>query len=213
MARGGERRPGRRMSKEADACRNEAHGQELPSTGGPSSRPGREKGGGAVTIQIVAFSKSFDRGGFDCGKEPLNEWLQTQASQQERSGITRTFLAVDSESGRVVGYYATTTYRLELDEVATALGAGRRRYPVPAVLLARLAVDTRWQGQGLGGHLLIHALQTIAGASRSIGFEVLVVHAIDREAVTFYTRAGFTRFLDHELHMYMTVKDLLKTLG
>lgn len=74
-------------------------------------------------------------------------WLATQASQQERANNTRTFLAVERDE--IVGYYATTPYRLELDELATMYGVGKRRYPVPAVLLARLAVDKAAQGQGL----------------------------------------------------------------
>jgi predicted N-acetyltransferase YhbS len=166
-----------------------------------------------MDIEVVHFNKVFDRTRFDCGKPDLDEWLQTKASQQERSGNTRTFLAVECSSGRVVGYYATTTYRLELDEAASAFGVGKRRYPVPAVLLARLAVDKSLQGQGWGGRLLVHALTEIASAARSIGFEVVVVHAIDPEAVTFYARWGFTRFVDHDLHLFMPVADLLAAVG
>jgi GNAT superfamily N-acetyltransferase len=116
--------------------------------------------------------------------------LKTRAGQQERANNTRTFLAVDGL--RVIGYYATTTYRLGLDEVAEMYGVGKRTYPIPAVLLARLAVDTGFQGCGIGPKLLLHALSQIAEASRHVGFEVVVVHAIDRDAVTFYAQRGFT---------------------
>jgi predicted N-acetyltransferase YhbS len=165
-----------------------------------------------LTFEIVPFNRAFDRGSFACGKPELDVWLKTQAGQQEKSGNTRTFLAVASSTGCVVGYYATTTYRLELDETARAFGSGRRRYPVPAVLLARLAVDERWQGQRLGSRLLVHALRGFAEASERVGFEVVVVHAIDRSAFTFYARAGFTPFEDHDLHLYMPVKDLVRTI-
>jgi predicted N-acetyltransferase YhbS len=163
-----------------------------------------------VSIEIVGYSRVFDRTRFACGKPELDDWIKTQASQQERSGNTRTFLAVDNGE-RVVGYYATTTYRLDLDEAARACGVGSRQYPVPAVLLARLAVDREKQGTGLGAQLLIDALTGFADASRSVGFEVVVVHAIDEEAVTFYARFGFTRFVDHSLHLFMPVKNLLAT--
>lgn len=145
-------------------------------------------------------------------KPELDQWLKEYAGQHERTGNTRTFLAVD-ETGGVVGYYATTTYRLDLNEAARAFGLGRRRYPVPAVLLARLAVDKQLHGRGLGGRLLVHALTEIAHASRSVGFEIVVVHAIDPEAVTFYARAGFTRFEDHPLHLFMPVKNLLASVS
>lgn len=161
-------------------------------------------------MQIVRYLRSFDRSVFDCGKPALNEWLQTQATQQEKANNTRTFLAVESDA--VIGYYATTTYRLSLDEVATMYGAGKREYPIPAVLLARLAVDRRHHGAGVGAKLLIHALTEIAHASESIGFEVVVVHAIDHDAVTFYARYGFQQFQGAPLHLFMTTKDLRKTL-
>lgn len=162
-------------------------------------------------MEIVRYVRSFDRSSFDCGKPELNEWLRTQASQQEKANNTRTFLGVEDDA--IVGYYATTTYRLELDEAAVMYGAGRRRYPIPAVLLARLAVDAGCQGRGLGARLLVHALTEVAKASQSVGFEVVVVHAIDEDAVTFYARYGFTRFADHPLHLYLPVKNLVSTVA
>jgi predicted N-acetyltransferase YhbS len=161
-------------------------------------------------VEIVAFDRKFARSSFSCGKPDLDDWLRTQAGQQDRANNTRTFLAV--EELKVIGYYATTTYRLGLDDVAAMYGVGRRAYPIPAVLLARLAVDADSQGSGLGSRLLLHALEQIAAASRYVGFEVVVVHAIDRDAVTFYGQRGFTQFEDHDLHLFMPVKDLLATL-
>jgi predicted N-acetyltransferase YhbS len=162
-------------------------------------------------VEISAFHRSFDRTSFSCGKPDLDNWLKMQASQQERTSNTRTFLAV--EDSKVIGYYATTAYRLGLDEVAEMYGAGKRAYPIPAVLLARLAVDASFQGQGIGSELLFHALSQIAEASRHVGFEVVVVHAIDKDAVTFYAQRGFMQFQDHELHLFMPVKNLLATLA
>jgi predicted N-acetyltransferase YhbS len=164
-----------------------------------------------VSVEILPFHRRFDRSSFSCGKPDLDDWLKTKAGQQERAGNTRTFLAVDGS--KVVGYYATTAYRLGLDEAAAMYGVGKRAYPVPAVLLARLAVDVGSQGSGVGSKLLFHALSQIAEASRHVGFEVVVVHAIDLDAVTFYAQRGFTQFQDHELHLFMPVKDLLATLA
>lgn len=161
-------------------------------------------------MEIVAFDRKFDRSSFSCGNPDLDDWLRTQAGQQERANNTRTFLAVDVL--KVVGYYATTTYRIGLDEAAAMYGAGRRAYPIPAVLLARLAVDTGSQGAGAGSRLLLHALRQIAAASRHVGFEVVVVHAINSDAVTFYAQRGFIRFEDHDLHLFLPVKNLLATL-
>ena len=165
----------------------------------------------ALEVPIVAFGKSFDSSRFTSGNADLDDWLRTKAGQGERSDNTRAFLALDPGGERVIGYYATTTYRLELDEAARALGAGKRRYPVPAVLLARLAVDGEWAGRGVGRTLLVHALRQIAEASRSVGFEVVVVHAADESAVTFYARYGFTAFVSHPRHLLMPTKQLRAT--
>jgi predicted N-acetyltransferase YhbS len=160
-------------------------------------------------VEIVPFHRSFDRNSFSCGKPDLDDWRKTKAGQQERANNTRTFLAV--KRPKVIGYYATMTYRLGLDEVAEMYGAGKRAYPIPAVLLARLAVDAGFQGRKVGSRLLFHALSQIAEASRHVGFEVVVADAIDRDAVTFYAQRGFVQFQDHELRLYMPVKDLLAT--
>lgn len=160
------------------------------------------------SVDIVSFNSAIDRSDFRCGKPPLDDWFKTQAGQQERIANTRTFVAIDPTLEGVAGYYSTTTYRLDLDESAAALGAGKRRYPVPAVLLARLAVDERCARRGIGRQLLVHALEGFAEASTHVGFEVVVVHAIDAEAVTFYARYGFTRFANHELNLFMMTKTL-----
>lgn len=162
-------------------------------------------------MDIVKYVRSFDRTSFDCGKPELNGWLRTQATQQEKANNTRTFLAIADDA--IVGFYATTTYRLTLNEAATMLGAGKRAYPIPAVLLARLAVDKRHHGRGVGARLLVHALTEIAKASESVGFEVVVVHAIDPDAVTFYARYGFIRFEDEPLQLFMTTKALRQTVA
>jgi GNAT superfamily N-acetyltransferase len=161
-------------------------------------------------VEIWPFDRKFDRSSFSCGKADLDDWVKTKAGQQERTNNTRTFLAV--EGLKVIGYYATTAYRLGLDEAAEMYGVGRRTYPIPAVLLARLAVDAGFQGAGVGSKLLLHALTQIAEASLHVGFEVLVVHAIDRDAVVLYAQRGFTQFEDHDLHLFMPVKNLLATL-
>lgn len=162
-------------------------------------------------IEIVAFDRSFDRSEFSCGKAGLDEWLQQYAGQSERNNTTRTFLAVEGQ--RVVGYYATRTLQLDLDEAASAFGVGKRRYPVPAILLARLAVTSRMQGTGLGKHLLVDALVRMVDVSNSVGYEVVVVDAIDHEASTFYRRYGFQPFEDDALHLFMTTKNLHATFA
>ncbi|WAB82530.1 GNAT family N-acetyltransferase [Microcella daejeonensis] len=155
---------------------------------------------------IIERLDGHDRSTFDCGVPELNDWLRTQAAQQQKRGNSATFVGADSEDGRVVGYYSSLAYRLDLDEVATAYGAGKRRYPMPAVLLARLAVCVSYRGKRAGEALLVHALSGAVDVADNVGVEVLVVHAIDKDAAAFYGRYGFTQFADHELHLFMPMK-------
>jgi GNAT superfamily N-acetyltransferase len=169
---------------------------------------------GSVAIEVLPYDRALVKkaSGFSCGHPDLDDWLRVQAGQQERRNNTRTFLAVIPGGGQVVGYYATTTYRIEPDDESVEFGAGHHRYPIPAVLLARLAVDRHWSGCGIGRQLLVDALMRIAEASRSVGFELVVVDAIDDTAVTFYVRYGFTRFEGHPRKLFLPTRHLLATL-
>jgi predicted N-acetyltransferase YhbS len=164
-----------------------------------------------MDFEIVAFSKGYDRTGFDCGNDEMNVWLRTRAGQQERSNNTRTFLAISE--GRIIGYYASLAYQLGPDEVSTALGIGNRQYPMPVILLARLAVAAEVQGNNIGRRLLLHFLQDMVEVSHRLGFEAVVVHALDWQAATFYAKCGFRPFCDKPLELFIPTKDLRRSFG
>lgn len=163
-----------------------------------------------MAIEIVPFRRDIDRGPFSCGKPNLDRWIKQYAGQSEDRDTTRTFLALEDDDS-LVGYYATTACELDLDEAASIFGVGKRRYPVPAMLLARLAVSEEMQGRGIGSILLFDALQRLLDVSHSIGFEVVVVDAIDHDASAFYRRYGFITFQDDDLHLFLTTKTLRLT--
>lgn len=141
-----------------------------------------------MEIEIQPLSSSHDRNTFDCGVGSMNAWLQQTARQHQDKGLSRTYVATEvDDPKRIVGYYAVSATLVE------TVGMGQRRLPkeVSAVLLGRLAVDKNNQGQGLGGYLLMHALDRTAEAADIIGVQCVVVDAIDEDAVAFYRRYGF----------------------
>ncbi|MGI5950354.1 MAG: GNAT family N-acetyltransferase [Brooklawnia sp.] len=168
-----------------------------------------------LALEIRPFDRALVKRAttFSCGHPDLDMWLRQHAGQQERRNNTRTYLGVVAQTRQLVGYYATTAYRIERDDESLRYEAGRRRYPIAAVLLARLAVDTHWTGCGFGKQLLVDALRRIADASTAVGFELVVVDAIDDTAVTFYARFGFTQFEHHPRKLYLPTKHLLATLN
>jgi GNAT superfamily N-acetyltransferase len=147
---------------------------------------------------------------FRCGEPELDDWLAKYASQSEKKDNVRTTLLLDEQEGRIAGYYSMRTFELSAAD-ATSTDGRSRRYPVPAMLLARLAVDSDYQGRGTGRLLLFDALQKLLAAAQNIGFEVIVVHALHEDAACFYLKHGFRRFLDHNLSLFLTTKDLRAT--
>lgn len=126
---------------------------------------------------------------FSCGEPVLDEWLKRRAMANQQSGASRTFVIVDQDDC-VQGYYAmaagAVAHRL-------ATGAVRRNMPdpVPVLVLARLAVDTRAQGHKLGGAMLQDAVQRAVAVSQNAGARALLVHALHDHAKQFYEHYGF----------------------
>lgn len=128
---------------------------------------------------------------FDCDVPVLNQWLRTRSVHNEKYGSSRTYVAFD-EGGSIAGYFCISNAVLDHDR----LSAGFRRNkpnPLPCCLLGRLAVDKRYQGQGLGGALLVEALKITQGVSRMSGCWALVVQPKGEKEIGFYEHLGFRR--------------------
>ncbi|KLL13080.1 MULTISPECIES: GNAT family N-acetyltransferase [Protofrankia] len=127
---------------------------------------------------------------FDSGQPELDEWLRRHALTTESRRTGRTF--VWSADGRVVAYYTIAAHLLMRDDLPRSLGRGNP-VQIPAVLLAKLALDKTLQGQGLGGLLLADAVGRVVEATRTVAARFIVVDAIDEQAVSFCIKYGFTQ--------------------
>lgn len=145
---------------------------------------------------------------FDCGVESLNLWLQKHAAQAAAVGSARTFVIHDNEQDRVIGFHALTAASVTHDEATARAAKGMPRHPIPAALLARLAVDTTVQGRGIGAWLLRDAVLRTLSAAESVGIRVLLVHAIDEDARGFHERHGFEPSPTDSLNLQMLIKDI-----
>ena len=133
--------------------------------------------------------------GFDSGEPTLDDWLINSALGSDARGITRTFVWTEPDTTQVIGYYALMAHVLQRDALPKSVGRGSPR-EIPAVLLARLALDKSTQGQGLGGALLADALERAALAARNVGARFAVVDALHARACAFYEHHGFKRIPD-----------------
>ena len=127
--------------------------------------------------------------GFDCGKPSLNDWLLRHALQAQGSGSARTFVVIDNAS--VLGYYSLVVGQVEPMDATERIRKGMGQYPISAMLLARLAVATSAQGQGIGMGLLQDAIRRTLNVAEQAGIRALLTHPIDDEAARFYQRFGF----------------------
>jgi len=155
---------------------------------------------------VVPLDAKHDVSAFDCGQPPLNTYLQKYAlaNQQNRSG--RTYVV--NRSGRVVGYYTLAAGSVEPDAAPARVTKGLGKYPVPIIVLARLAIDQTEKGKGLGSALLKDALLRALQISELVGCRAVFVHAKDETAQAFYRKFGFEPSPSHEFHMFLLMKDI-----
>ncbi len=128
--------------------------------------------------------------GFDCGKPSLNQWLIRHARKNQASGSSRTWVVVEAASREVVAFYASATASIFRTSAPKSMRRNQTE-EMPAILLARMAVDSRHSGRGLGAALLKHFMLKAFEVAQSVGVRVLQIHAKDDEAKSFYTHYGF----------------------
>jgi GNAT superfamily N-acetyltransferase len=114
--------------------------------------------------------------------------------------------------GRIVGYHALTVASISHAEATDRARKGMPSHPIPAALLARLAVDRSAQGVGLGAWLLRDAMLRALRAAEHVGIRVLLVHALGAEARNFYTRFGFEPSPTDPLNLQLLIKDVRASL-
>lgn len=128
--------------------------------------------------------------GFDCGKPALNEWLLRHARQAQGSGSAKTFV-VSEDGVRVAGYFSLTVGQVDTLDAPERIRKGMGQYPLPVVILARLAVSVADQGRGVGLGLLQDAIRRTMLIAEQAGIRAILTHPIDAEAAKFHARFGF----------------------
>ena len=143
--------------------------------------------------------------GFDCGKPALDDWLLRHARQAQGSGSAKTFVA--AEGARVAGYFSLTVGQVDTLDAPERIRKGMGQYPVPVVILARLAVSRQDQGRGMGFGLLQDAIRRTMLIAEQAGIRAMLTHPIDEEAAKFYTRFGFIASPLREQQLLLLLKD------
>lgn len=157
---------------------------------------------------VVLLDSGHDRTQFDCGVEPLNVYLKQYALQNQKKGIVRNY--VTCRGTRIVGYYSLAYGSVSQAEAPTALAKGIGKYPIPLMVLGRLAVDVREKGQGLGMALLKDAILRTLQAAEIAGLKAIFVQAKDQVAEQFYAKQGFLPSPGDPFHLFFPLDPLQK---
>lgn len=160
------------------------------------------------------LGKAHRLDGFASGEPALDDWLARYAHAAQASGTARVFVTTLEDGRTVVGYFALAAAQVSPDEATARAMKGQPKVrPVPAILLARLAVDQSHQGNGLGRSLLQDAVLRCAHAAEAIGVRVILVHAKHDEARNWYLRFGFEESPTDPLHLLLLMKDVRASLN
>jgi GNAT superfamily N-acetyltransferase len=152
------------------------------------------------------ISKAHDRKSFDCGDATMNDFFKRYARQSHESGAAKTFLAIDSSEKRsILGFYSLAPGAIVYADTPEAIRRGLARHEVPGFRLARLAVDVRWQGQGLGGQLLAAAARRCLRVAAEVGGVVLIIDAKNDRAAGWYGSYGAVALSGRALTLVMSL--------
>lgn len=184
-------------------------------TGGP---PGQANPRLSVTVERFDRSR-HETGRFTSGQLSLDDYIQATVDRDmaDRTAIAYVLVnrADTAPVRRVIGYFTLSGLGFSKRQ---ARRRDRDRHlgaydPIPAVLIGRLALDSEYQGLGLGKALLVAALNAILDLSNWVGVAVAIVHALDENAAAFYEHLGFTRFRDQPDHLYYPLASYARGLN
>ena len=147
-----------------------------------------------MAVLIRRLEEHDEVGHFDCGDDRLNNYLKRHAWQnQQKSSIGVTYVALDEAAPRsVVGYFTLAMASVPREAFPKKYVRGLPPYELPLILLARLAVDRRFAGKGLGHALISEALKIALRVADDVGCRCIITDAY-REAIGWYARYGFVR--------------------
>jgi len=148
----------------------------------------------SVPLEIRPLSERDLCTDFDAGGTPgglaLTDFLRRHAKKHQRQGVSATFLALTD--GKIAGYVTlvgATVFRKDVEGVLKSLPP----YPLPVLLIARMATAADFQGKRLVGPRLMRDVVFVEAVARRAGSGCVGIATDAKpEAVTFYARWGFT---------------------
>lgn len=135
---------------------------------------------------------------FSSGNDMLDNYFRNQASQDIKRKLSACFVLNDEVSNLIKGFYTLANNSITQDLIPHEF---QKKLPssyksIPTTLVGRLAIDKRFQKQGIGKLFLVDALKRSCEISKSIGSFAVIVDPIDNDAESFYNKYGFIKLPD-----------------
>ncbi|MFA5515087.1 MAG: GNAT family N-acetyltransferase [Desulfuromonadales bacterium] len=159
-------------------------------------------------LRIELLSRGHDREAFGCGEQALDIYLKRTARQHNEKGISRTFVLIDTEEpARILGFFTLTSCEIVASDLPPVYA---KKYPgrAPAAKLARLAVSSDRQRQGLGGTMMVEAMRRTLAVSENIGIIGFFVDAKNQAAREYYEQYGFIPLSNSPLGLFLPLATL-----
>ncbi len=160
---------------------------------------------------IEKLQRSHTVEGFTCGEPELDRFLIRHAFQAQQMHSSQTYVALSDKT--VIGFYTIVVGEVRHVDAPDRVVKGMPRYPIPLLVLARLAVHSQWQGRGIGAGMLLDALGRVLQVADIVGIRAMAVHAKDDSAAGFYRHFGFMSSPTDSRHLFILVKDIQAAAG
>jgi ribosomal protein S18 acetylase RimI-like enzyme len=162
-----------------------------------------------TALHIRALDKQADTASFSCGQSALDGYIARYASQDVRRNVARVFIACpQGVPHTLAGYYTLSASNVQCTDLPAAIARKLPQYPIPVALLGRLAVDTAFQGRGVGSVLLVDVCKKVLLAQEMLAVAGLVVDAKDHNAASFYKHLGFMPLNQQEQRLFLPMQVL-----
>ena len=159
-----------------------------------------------MSIQFSKLSKHFDRKSFDCGIDDLTQYIRRFARQNQTEDYSQCYILHKKEETEIIGYYTLTSSKITYKELPDEISKNIPKYGVGAVLIGRLAVNSKYQRKGYGKFLLMDALFRSNHNSESIGIWAVIVDAKNDDAELFYQKFGFSKLKDNDRRLFLPLR-------
>ncbi|MBO5434572.1 hypothetical protein J6A31_01960 [bacterium] len=145
---------------------------------------------------------------FDCGLDSVNHFLKTEALQNNKDLLSKTYVVTQDRQKNVIAYITICPHILSNNEINYVINR-KYSYKAPAILIAQLGVDKNFKGYNIGKSLICMCFEEIVKVSKYLNFFAVIVDAANNDLIPYYEHQGFKSFRENKKRLYIKVKNII----